>query len=194
MQVPVQIKFRGMSPSEAVERGISEKVAKLEHFYGQLTRCRVTVEAPHKHHRKGGSYAVRVEIHAPDAEILVGRARARHHAHEDVYVAIRDAFDAAVRQIEDHARRRRGQMKRHRVPAHGRIVRLDRAEGWGLVLTSEGREVFFHEHAVVKQAFPRLDVGDEVRLVVAEPADPRGPRASTVVPVGKHHPVGEVSL
>ena len=113
MPVPVQISFRNMDPSPAVEARIQEKVTKLEHLYDRIVGCEVTVEAPHRHHHKGKLYSVRVDISVPGKDVVVDHAKPTDHAHEDVYVALRDAFDAATRQLEDHIRRMRGDVKSH---------------------------------------------------------------------------------
>ena len=113
MQIPLQIIFRDIEPSDAVTANIEEKAMKIEHFAENITSCRVTVEAPHKHHHKGGLFAITIDITLPGEEIVVNRSPDQDHAHEDVYVAIRDAFNAARRQLEDYARKRRGQVKQH---------------------------------------------------------------------------------
>jgi ribosome-associated translation inhibitor RaiA len=86
-------------------------MAELEKVFDRITSCRVMIEAPHQHQRKGRLFHVRVDLTVPGGELLVRRDPAEHHAHKDVYVAIRDAFDAAVRQLEDHARKLRGDVK-----------------------------------------------------------------------------------
>jgi ribosome-associated translation inhibitor RaiA len=113
MQEELRITFRDMPPSTAVEAKIREKVAWLEQFCGEVIGCRVMVEAPHRQHHQGRLYHVGIELRVPDAELVVSRNPAQHHAHEDVYVAVRDAFDAARRQLEDYERRRRGSVKTH---------------------------------------------------------------------------------
>jgi ribosomal subunit interface protein len=105
MQIPLQIAFRGMDPSPAVEDRVRERSAQLERFHDRITSCRVVVQAPHQHHQKGGLYEVRVDLHVPGAEIVINHEGSQEHAHEDVYVAVRDAFDAAERKLEDHVRR-----------------------------------------------------------------------------------------
>jgi len=113
MQVPLQITYHNMEPSPAIESDIREKVDKLEEFSDKITSCRVTVEAPHKHHHKGYLYQVMIDLLVPDSEIVVSRTPRDNHSHEDIYVAIRDAFNSARRQLEDYERRRRGQVKTH---------------------------------------------------------------------------------
>ena len=106
MNGTLQITFSGMQASPAVESKIRERADKLERFHGRIGGCRVVVDAPHRHHSKGRLYAVHLSITIPGQEILVGKGVGDDHAHEDVYVAIRDAFDAAERQLDDVARRR----------------------------------------------------------------------------------------
>jgi ribosomal subunit interface protein len=113
MQVPLQISFRNMDPSSAVESVIREKAAKLDRFFGRIVSCDVTVEAPHRHHHKGKLYKVRIDIGMPGKDVHVRLEGPQNQAHADVYVAVRDAFEAAVRQVEDQARRLRGEVKTH---------------------------------------------------------------------------------
>lgn len=113
MQVEPRITFRDMDPSPAIEARVEERLDRLERRYGRLTGCKVVIESPHRHQHQGRIHHVRVQLAVPGAEIVVGRDPAENHAHEDVYVAIRDAFDAAERRLEDHARRSRGDVKTH---------------------------------------------------------------------------------
>ena len=170
-----------------MEARIREKVEKLETYYDHLTSCRVMVEAPERRHHKGNLYHVRVELGVPGKELVVSRHPKDKHAHEDVYVAIRDSFDAARRQLEDHARKQAGEIKFHEVPLHGKVMRLFPYEGYGFIAASDGCEIYFHRNSVVREGFDRLNVGDEVRLVVADRESAEGPQASTVDPIGKHH-------
>jgi ribosomal subunit interface protein len=113
MQVPLDIQFRNMSASEAVDAAVRRRVAKLEHLAGQLISCRVTIEAPHRHHRQGNLFSVSVDLHQSGRETLANRTPQSSREHEDVYVALRDAFNAAKRQVIKHLRTQRGDVKRH---------------------------------------------------------------------------------
>ena len=113
MQMPIRITFRGLAPSPAIEERIHARAADLERFSDRITHCHVVVEAPHRHHHQGMLYHVRVDLTVPGAHLVVNRQPADHHAHEDVYVALRDAFDAARRQLEERVRRQRGAVKAH---------------------------------------------------------------------------------
>ncbi|MGQ9367569.1 HPF/RaiA family ribosome-associated protein [Azospirillum sp. ST 5-10] len=194
MRLPLQITFRNMDPSPALEETIRGHAARLERFCDDITSCRIEVEAPHRHHHRGKLYVVRIDVTVPHGELVAGRHRPEDHAHEDPKVAIRDTFDAVRRELEDHARRLRLDVKTHAVPLHGRVERLFAADGYGFVRTADGQEVYFHRNSVPDGGFDALTVGAEVRLSVAEGESPEGPQATTVMAVGKHHPVGEETV
>ena len=187
MQVPLQVDFQNMDRSDAVEGRVRERVDKLEQFFPRITGCRVTVVAPHRHHRQGKLYAVRINVDVPGRNIVVNHAGPKNHAHEDVYVALRDAFDAAQRQMEDHSRKIRRKVKHHEQPTHGAVVRLFGYEGYGFVELPDGQEIYFHRNSVIDDGFDGLEVGHEVRLEIAEGESAQGPQATTVRPTGKHH-------
>jgi ribosomal subunit interface protein len=178
MEVPPKISFRDIAPSEAIESRVLERIAKLEQMYGRVIRCDVAVEAPHRRHRQGKVFRVRVHLTVPGAEIVAGRDPAEHHAHEDVYVALRDAFDAVERRLEDRARRIRGDVKSHEPQPTGRVVKLFPDAGYGFLVTPDGREIYFHRNAVQNGGFDRLEIGSTVRF--AEELGENGPQATTV--------------
>ncbi len=111
--LPPQITLHGIGPSPALERTLRRKLAWLRRYYPRIMGCRVTVEAPHRHQRKGRLYDVTVDVTVPGGEIVAGRSSSLDQTHDDLLVAIRDAFDAARRELMDFARRRRGQVKAH---------------------------------------------------------------------------------
>jgi cold shock CspA family protein len=188
MQLPIHITFRGIPPSEAIERKIRDKAAKLDLLYGRIIGCRVVVEAPHRRHHQGKLYHVRIDLTLPGGELVVNRDPAQHRAYEDAYVAIRDAFDAAARRLESYARRQRADVKTHEAALHGRVEKLFGEQDYGFIESSDGREIYFHRNSVLDDAFSKLEQGDEVRF--AEEEGEKGPQASTVRLVGKHHPIG----
>ena len=108
MQIPLQITIRDIEHTEALETHIREKAKKLDEFFDHIMSCRVVVEVPHKHHHQGKQFNVRIDIGVPGSEIVVN-----HDHAADVYVALRDAFDAAKRRLEDYARKIRGDVKKH---------------------------------------------------------------------------------
>jgi len=187
MQKPIEITFRHMNPSPALENEIRERAKRLEHYCPDMIGCKVVVEAPHRHHQQGNLFHFRIDTTVPGKEIVVQRSPDDQHAHEDPYVALRDAFDAMRRQLEDYSRKRRGKVKSHDEPLHGRVSLLVPDEDYGRLHTPDGREIYFHRHSLVTGNFDDLEVGTELRFV--EEAGERGPQASSVYVVGKHHPV-----
>jgi ribosomal subunit interface protein len=188
MQLPLEITFRNMERSEALENKVRERAEKLDRFADHIMSCRVVVEAPHKHHQKGNLYHVRIDITVPGKEIVVSREPDQHHAHEDANVAVRDAFDAARRQLEDYVGHHRGNVKAHEVSPHGHIATLFPAEDYGIIRTPDGREIYFHRNSVVDVDFAALTEGMSVHF--HEEMGENGPQASTVHIEGKHHTVG----
>ena len=131
MELPVQITYRNMEPSDAATARIESEAARLDNFFGRITSCRVVVEAPHRHHRKGELFHLRIELGVPGAELVVSHEPSPHATlsreeettlkkhlevhpeHKDLYVVIRDAFAVARRQLQDYAKRLRGEVKTH---------------------------------------------------------------------------------
>lgn len=199
MILPLQISFRNLKPSEAVEARVREEMAKLETFYQGIIGCRVIVELPHKHHRQGDRYHVRIDLTVPGAELVVkkepdlqaslrqvdsekhSKSSEAQAAHKDVFVVIRDAFKEARRQLQDHARRERGQTKLHVPPESGRVVKLFPDEEYGFLERSDGNEIYFHKHSVLHDAFNRLTVGS--RVAFSEEPGEKGAQASMVRPL-----------
>ncbi len=112
MQLPVQIVSRDLHLSKSLATTIRGKAEKLGTFYSRITRCRVVVESPTHHHWKSKSYKVRIDLTVPGSELVVN-----HHENQDLKVAIRDAFDALTRQLQDYTRQQRGAVKTHSVLA-----------------------------------------------------------------------------
>jgi ribosome-associated translation inhibitor RaiA len=108
MHAPLQIAFHNLDASEAVKGLVEEKATWLERFCDRITGCRVVVEAPHRHHRQGNAYQVRIDLAVPGAQIVVHRDTARQGEQGDLTSLIRDAFDVVRRRLEEHVRRLRG--------------------------------------------------------------------------------------
>jgi ribosomal subunit interface protein len=188
MQQEPEITFKDVPHSDAVEARVRALIGELERFSDRIITCRVVLAKSTQGQHKGNLYQCRILVALPGGEIAINRANPNSHAHEDIYVAIRDAFEAATRKLQDHVRRHRGDIKLHEAPPHGRVKSL--FPDHGFVLMADGQEVYFHRNAVVNGGFDRLQIGDEVRLAVAEGESAAGPQASTVQPLGKHHVPG----
>jgi cold shock CspA family protein/ribosome-associated translation inhibitor RaiA len=201
MELPIQITYRNLAPSDELEALIRERVAKLDRYHDRLTACRVLVEVPHRHRQEGTHFHVRIDLTAPGGEIVVSHEPSLHRSLQDIeteqvakaadvepmrqyaLVAVREAFDIARRRLQDYARRQRGAVKTHEAPAHGTVIRIGPEEGW--IQAADGHEVYFHGNAVLDNAFDRLEVGSEVVLV--EEAGEKGPQASTVRLLQRRH-------
>ena len=170
-----------MSPSPAVEARIHKKIEELERVHDRLIGCHVVVDMPEHRSHKGNLYEVNIELSVPGGPpIVVGN---RHHdkqQYEDVYVAMRDAFNAAKRQLQSRLRKQRGKVKHHEPPPHGRVWHLVPDERYGFIMSADETEIYFHEHALVGVEYDDLEIGAPVRYVVHEKEGAKGPQASTV--------------
>lgn len=184
IEIPLQVTFRDMPLSKAIEANIRGKATKLGSFYDRILSCRVVIETPHRHRSKGKLYHVRIDMTVPGSELVVNREPSKHASHQDVYVAIRDAFSAARRKLQDYARRQRGAVKIHKALPHAYVSKLFPEEGFGFLETADGREIYFQRNSVLEPGFDHLEVGGEVTF--AEEQGGKGPQASTVRLVGKN--------
>ncbi len=182
MPVPLTISYRGLDASPSVEQQVRDRVEALARLHDRITACKVVLEARHKHHQ-GNIFHVSIDLTVPGREIVVNRDPGAHHAHADAHVAIRDAFDAARRQLQDHIRAQSGQVKAHEAPAIGRVVTIFQEKDYGFLAIGDGEELYFHRNSVPNGGFARLHIGDKVRYVLAADPGEMGPQASTVVPL-----------
>ena len=173
MKIPLQVTFRNLPHSEAIETNITEKAAKLDKFCKKIMSCRVVVEESQRRQHQGKLYSVRIDITVPGKELAVTREE-----HEDVYVAVRDAFDNASRRLEEHARRQRGVVKAHEAQPSGRIIRIMPDLDCGFIETFDQREIYFHRNSVLDEDFSRLKIGTEVAFI--EEQGKEGPQAARV--------------
>jgi ribosome-associated translation inhibitor RaiA/cold shock CspA family protein len=185
MQVPLQITYQNMPHSEALDARIRDKVAKLEHLHPHIMSCRVTVDELDRHHQRGKHFCVRLDVRVPQHEIAVNRDH-----DEDVYVALRDAFAAATRKLEDIVRLQRREVKAHEVPRLGTVVRLFPEDGCGFIAGADGNEYYFSRENVAEPSFEQLEVGVTVQFI--EVLANEGRQAKRVT-VGKHGSAAEAA-
>lgn len=180
MKSPIQVVFRNVGKNAKVEQAIKEKAEKLEKINDRITACRVTIEMPHKHHTKGNTFEVSLNLTIPERDIIVKRTSSEEQTNGDegMMSTVRDAFDAAKRQLEEHSRKRRGEKKLHEEVPSARITQLFQEQGYGFLETSDGREIYFHSNSLVGPNFEELRLGTEVVFTEQQGVD--GPQASTV--------------
>ena len=196
MILPVQITFRNFPGTKAISEEITSRARKLETFYRPITSCRVLVEAPARHNQRGYPFHIRIDLTVPEGEIIVKRSPTLYPRGQDVAierrrkemdirpqrkhvkVAIHEAFDVARRRLQDHARRRRADVKSHEPMPQGRVSKLFPVDGYGYIETPDGHEVYFHANSVINNRFKSLNPGSRVSFI--EETGEKGLQASTV--------------
>ncbi len=183
MQRPLQIAFKGLDTSPALEALIRERVDRLEHLYPRLIGCRVVVEVPH---RGAGSAKVPIQI-SVEAEVpgrgpVIGKdSENRHEAKEDHTAALNNAFEAVERQLDKLS----GTRDQEATPAAsdgmaGMVVRIFPDQGYGFIQSDNAPELYFTRNAVAGDVFDQMKVGMMVHVTMATDEGPMGPQASSV--------------
>lgn len=113
MRSTPQIIWQNLSPSNTIETNIRKHITKLEKFSDRLSDCRVVIAVPHRHHHQGNICHVQINLTVPGGELVVNRQPPTQQTHEDLHVAIRDAFENAERQLKDYTQRQRSKIKTH---------------------------------------------------------------------------------
>ena len=185
MRVPLEIAFKNMEPTAEMEALVRQRARRLRRYERDIIACRVSVEAPHRSANEDVvGHRVRIEISVPGNELVVSRDRSHKREEYDPYVAIRQAFTAAERQLKSHAGRKRKGRHPRVGPPHAVVARKFDGEDYGFLQAADGRDIYFHRNSVVNDGFDDLEVGDEVRF--EEAVGDEGPQASTVSPIGDH--------
>lgn len=173
MKLPLEISARDVRLRDETEDLIREKATKLDRLYDRIISCRVRVEMPHRSQRSGMTYNVRIDITVPGGELNIKR-----EPDEDLHIAIVNSFDTAQRRLKEYAEKQRGEVKTHMEKPVARVTKLFPEEGYGFLQTVEGREVYFHENAVLDGKFASLQVGTPVSFI--EKSGDKGAQASSV--------------
>lgn len=187
MQVPLEISYRGVEKTDALDDLIRTKADKLNQFCDYIVSCRIAIEQPQKHQQTGNPYRVRIDMRVPPGkELVVTRDSTGGDMHVGVDTVIRDAFDAAYRQLTKLTAIQDGEVKAHAdSEAQAFIVRIFPEEGYGFIKANDGREFYFHRNSVLNDEFDGLQIGTGVRFV--EEMGEKGPQASTVQVTDKPH-------
>lgn len=167
MQTEPTISFHNMDKSEVDEEHIRAKIHDLDTIHPRIVGCRVVVDAPHRHGHKGRLYEVRIDVALPGKDISVSRDTGHDHAHEDINVAIYDAFVVAKRLLEDRMQLMSAHRhKAHPEAIHGRVDRIFAEEGFGFIEAENGEEVYFQQDSLTKSAWPKIKPGTRVRFKI----------------------------
>jgi ribosomal subunit interface protein len=158
--LPVQITVRDMPSSPALEDHLRKKAMKLNQYCPKINSCRIVIHVPQKHKHQGKLFSVSIDLTVPGKELVVNRK-----LDEDVYVAIRDAFQALERQLETYTRKRRGDVKLHELLMQGFVKKLFMDAGYGFIQGSDGSEYYFSPTNVSYPSFAQLQLGDIVQFI-----------------------------
>lgn len=179
MQIPVQIDFQGVDPSESLRDSLLNHMGQLEDKFGRITAGRVVVKGPGARHHQGGLFEVNIWLTLPGGrEVAVVRTPRLDERHADPAFAINDAFHRARRRLQDQVRRMRNDVKTHEESPVGTVNQLPATCDYGFLSAPDGHEIYFHRNSVLNGQFARLKVGDKVAFV--EELGDKGPQASTV--------------
>lgn len=155
--LPLQITLRDIADSKALKTRIRDLSDKLTRYYDRINRIQVVVEWADKNKHHGKLYNVRVDLSVPGKALVV-----THKMHEDPFVAVREAFFALMRRLEEHSRKRHGRIKSHSSIHHGHVSRLVREEGYGFIDGDDGHEYYFSMTNVSYPSFDQIMIGDFV--------------------------------
>jgi ribosomal subunit interface protein len=158
---PLDVTLRDVENTEAIDASIKKRAEKLHQYYDRITFCKVAVAALQKNQHQGKLFQVNIELNVPGKMMVANR---HSHRNEDLYVAIRDSFNAIKRQLEEHIHKLREDNKTpHTLPLNGTIVRL--FDYYGFIEDMDGNEYYFHEDNVLQPEFSHLIVGNSVKFL-----------------------------
>ena len=182
MQIPPEITYRNIDKTDNIDSLVREKIAKLEQFCDYITSCRVVLEKAHDHPSSGSPYKVSIDITIPHGrEIAVNQNPDEGKQYPPLEAVIRDAFEAARRQLVSITTEQKGERKIHPEQEIGAvIVKLFADQDYGFIKAIDtGKEVYFHRNSVVNRNFDELSVGNGVRFKETE--GEMGPQATSVM-------------
>lgn len=189
MQVPLELTYRDVEKTDALDSLVNEKVAKLERLSGgMLNSCHIAIEKIHDRPSSGSPYRVRIDMTMPPGHELVAESNpVENNQYVEVDTVIRDAFSKAERQVKALKQQQResdkAQDHQQAEDTTALVTQIFRDEGYGFLKTLDGGEVYFHRNSVLHDDFDRLEIGTGVRCFVQQ--GEQGPQASTVKIVDK---------
>lgn len=179
MQIPLEVSFRNVTKTRHLEDLIQEKVSALEKFCDKITRCSIAIEKPNATVKNGNPFRVRIDITIPGHEVVVSKEQGNNDKDDPIPAVIRDAFEAAKKQLTKVMHVQRSEIKSHPLQEAGGVIsKLFPFEGYGFIRTINGRDVYFHKNSILNKNFEELKEGEGVRFF--EEDGEKGPQASTI--------------
>ncbi len=176
----IKIVIRDMQSSPALEENIRKRAEKVTQYCDRINTFQVVIDVPQKHKHNGKLFCVRIDLTVPGRELVVNRK-----LDQDVYVAVRDAFHALIRQLEAYSSKRRGDVKRHDHANYGHVTKLFPEEGYGFIQSLDGNELYFSTTNVTHPTFQDLSIGDAVQFLGISSTE--GWQAHRVTKEKNHH-------
>jgi ribosomal subunit interface protein len=173
MQTPPQITVREIPDSAAIELKVAKKIDKLQKICPHIISCKVVIDVQQKHKHQGKLFSTHIDAVVPGKEIVVTRVM-----NEDLYVAIRDAFSAAQRQLKNYRSKLQGEVKTHLIPMRGHVARLFPAQAYGFITGQDNTDYYFDAFNVAAPDFDHLAIGTDVEFFVM--VGNEGPQAMRV--------------
>lgn len=187
MKVPLEVTYRDVDKTVALETLVNEKMAKLERLCDYIGSCQIAIEKINDRPKAGSPYRVRIDITVPPGHEIVADSHPNEGTqYVEVDTVIRDAFSMAERQLKELTRRQRENDKSRTHEAQDStalVAKLFPEEGYGFLKTLDGQDIYFHRNSVLHDDFDRLEIGTGVRFFAHEGDE--GPQASTVQIVDK---------
>jgi len=184
--VPLNVSYRDVDKTDALDALIRNKVMKLERVCDHLISCHVAVERPQKRLSSGSGFRVRIDMRVPPGhEVVVSREPGKGLINEPIDKVVRLTFRSAARHLQALKERQKGEVKTHPedLEREAQVVRIFKDQGYGFLKTRTDREVYFHRNSVLNDDFERLSIGSGVRCVITQGLE--GPQASTVEIIDK---------
>lgn len=182
---PFQITFLDFDESDAVWVAVQKRIEKLEHFFDRIIRVEVGISAPHRHRHSDRLYHIQIHIFMPGEDIVINRKPVQNETHRDIYVAIRDSFNAAERLLREQVRSIRDRARVHQNETHqpegqyiGKISKIFFNDGYGFLTTYDGREFYFDKRSILNKKFDMLHVGEKVKFL--EELGEKGPQVTSM--------------
>lgn len=171
MDIPLELAFHNMSPSDGLKAAVQREVSRLERFFNHIIGCRVVIEMPHKRHRMGSNIPdVHVVLRVPGREIVVTRELAHAGTKKsavNAYAVLKDAFQAVQQRLKDYRRQMQGEIKPKDAPLFGHVVELVAERKYGFIAADDGSQIYFHRNSVAGDGFDKLTIGAAVEYAPA---------------------------
>lgn len=185
MNIPLEVSYRGVEKTDALEALIQEKVSKLEEVCDHISRCQIAIEKAHTNPSSGSPYRVRIDLTVPPGHEL---AAVKNPDDGTQYIpleaVIRDTFEAARRQLQELSARQRNEVKTHAQQSITAVVtQLFPEQDYGLIKSLDGQDIHFDRSSMLHDDFEWMEIGTGVQFFLVETE--AGPRAVNVKIISK---------